>query len=122
MYRPRVLIADDHLLIAQGFKSLLEVEFDVVGIVSDGLALQRATSELKPDAIIVDIAMPVLNGLDAARQVKKKSPAVRVIFVTMNDDVEVAAEAFRCGASGYVLKTCAASQLVTAVREGLRGK
>jgi DNA-binding NarL/FixJ family response regulator len=120
--RSRVLIADDHNLIAELCKRLLEAEFEVVGIVSDGRALVRAASELRPDVVVVDVAMPVLNGLDAGRQVKEMLPAVKLVYLTMNPDVEVAAEAFRRGASGYLLKTCAAAEMVLAVREVLRGK
>jgi len=120
--RSRVLIADDHNLVAELCKRLLETEFDVVGVVSDGRALVRAAGELKPDVIVVDIAMPILNGLDAGRQVKELLPAVKLVYLTMNPDVEVAAEAFRRGASGYLLKTCAAAEMVVAVREVLRGK
>jgi len=98
LHRSRILIADDHNLVADLCKNLLEAEFDVVGTVSDGHALVTAASELKPDVIIVDIAMPVLNGLDAAQRVKEMFPAVNVIFLTMNNDAEVAAEAFRRGA------------------------
>jgi DNA-binding NarL/FixJ family response regulator len=120
--RSRVLIADDHNLVAELCKRLLEVEFEVVGIVSDGRALVRAAAELRPDVVVVDIAMPVLNGLDAGRQVKEMLPAVKLVYLTMNQDVELAAEAFRRGASGYLLKTCAAAEMVLAVREVLRGK
>jgi DNA-binding NarL/FixJ family response regulator len=120
--RSRILIADDHTLIAELCKKLLEVEFDVVGTVSDGRALVRAAGELKPDVIVVDVAMPVLNGLDAGRQVKEMLPAVKLIYLTMNPDVEVAAEAFRRGANGYLLKTCAAAEMVLAIRDVLRGK
>ncbi len=120
--RSRVLIADDHNLIAELCKRLLEVEFEVVGIVSDGRAMLRAARELRPDVIVVDIAMPVLNGLDAGCQVKEMLPAVKLVYLTMNADIEVAAEAFRRGASGYLLKTCAAAEMVLAVREVLRGK
>jgi DNA-binding NarL/FixJ family response regulator len=120
--RPRILIADDHNLVAELCKKLLETEFDVVGVVSDGRAMVRAARELKPDVIVIDVAMPVLNGLDAGKQAKEVLPAVKLIFLTMNPDVEVAAEAFRRGASGYLLKTCAAGELVMAVREVLRGK
>jgi len=120
--RSRVLIADDHTLVAELCKKLLETEFDVVGTVSDGHALVRAARELKPDVIVVDIAMPILNGLDAGQQVKEMLHAVKLVFLTMNPDVEVAAEAFRRGAHGYLLKTCAASELVIAVRDVLRGK
>jgi DNA-binding NarL/FixJ family response regulator len=121
-HRSRILIADDHTLVAELCKRLLETEFDVVGVVSDGRALVRAARELKPDVIVVDVAMPILNGLDAGRQVKEMLPAVNVVYLTMNPDVEVAAEAFRRGASGYLLKTCAAAEMVVAVREVLRGK
>jgi DNA-binding NarL/FixJ family response regulator len=120
--RSRIPIADDHNLVAELCKRLLETEFEVVGVVSDGRALLRAVSELKPDVIVVDIAMPILNGLDAGRQVKQMLPAVKVVYLTMNSDPEVAAEAFACGASGYLLKTCAAAEMVLAVREALRGK
>jgi DNA-binding NarL/FixJ family response regulator len=120
--RPRILIADDHNLVAELCKKLLETEFAVVGTVSDGHALVRAAGELKPDVVVLDVAMPVLNGLDAGRQVKELLPAVKLVFLTMNPDVEVAAEAFRRGAHGYLLKTCAAGELVRAVRDVLRGK
>lgn len=120
-HRSRVLIADDHTLVADLCKKLLDTEFDVVGIVSDGHALVRAAARLKPDAIVVDIAMPVLNGLDAGQQVKQMLPAVKLVYLTMNADPEVAAEAFRRGASGYLLKTCAADEMVVAVRQVLRG-
>jgi DNA-binding NarL/FixJ family response regulator len=120
--RSRILIADDHTLVAELCKRLLETEFDVVGIVSDGRALLRAASELKPDVIVVDVAMPILNGLDAGQHVKEMLPSVRLVYLTMNPDAEVAAEAFARGASGYLLKTCASSEMVLAVRDALRGK
>jgi len=120
--RPRILIADDHNLVAELCKRLLETEFDVVGVVLDGRALVRAAGELRPDVIVLDIAMPVLNGLDAGQQIKKSLPAVKLLYLTMNPDLEVAAEAFRRGAHGYLLKTCAAGELVLGVREVLRGK
>jgi DNA-binding NarL/FixJ family response regulator len=120
--RPRILIADDHTLVAELCKRLLETEFDVVGMVSDGRALLRAALELKPDAIVLDIAMPVLNGLDAGRKLKEMLPAVKLVYLTMSTDMEVAAEAFERGASGYLLKTCASAEMVLAVREVLRGK
>ena len=121
-HRSRVLIADDHNLVAELCKQLLENDFEVVGTVGDGRALVRAAGELKPDVILVDIAMPVLNGLDAGRQIKKVLPTVKLIYLTMNPDADVAAEAFARGASGYLLKTCAATEMVQAVREVLRGK
>lgn len=120
--RPRILIADDHKLVAELCKPLLEKDFCVVGEVGDGRALVCVASEMKPDVIILDIAMPVLNGLDAGWQVKKLLPSVKLVYLTMNPDVGIAAEAFARGASGYLLKTCAASEMVLAVREVLRGK
>ena len=120
--RSRVLIADDHNLVAELCKRLLESEFDVVGIVGDGRALVRAAVKLKPDVIIVDVAMPILNGLDAGRQVKEMLPSVKLVYLTMNSDPEIAVEALARGASGYLLKTCASSEMVLAVREVLRGK
>jgi DNA-binding NarL/FixJ family response regulator len=122
MNRSRILIADDHNLVAELCKRLLEPEFEVVGVVSDGRAMVLAAGELKPDVIVVDIAMPILNGLDAGRQVKRMLPEVRLVYLTMNTDPEVAAEAFARGASGYLLKTCAAAEMVLAVREVLRSK
>jgi len=113
----RILIADDHTLVAEMCKKLLEREFEVVGIVSNGRAMVRAATELKPDVIVVDITMPLLNGLDAGQQVKELLPAVKLVFLTMNSDVNLAAEAFRRGASAYLLKTCSASELMTAVHE-----
>jgi len=120
--RSRILIADDHTLVAELCKRLLDAEFDVVGVVSDGRALVCAAGELRPDVVVLDIAMPILNGLDAGRQVKEMLPALKLVYLTMNPDADVAAEAFRRGASGYLLKTCAASDIVLAVRDVLRGK
>jgi DNA-binding NarL/FixJ family response regulator len=119
--RSRILIADDHTLVAELCKKLLEAEFDVVGTACDGRALVRMATDLKPDVIVVDVAMPILNGLDAGQQIKERLPAVKLVFLTMNPDPEVAAEAFRRGASGYLLKTCAADEMVIAVRKVLRG-
>src|SRR5437899_10778895 len=99
--RSRILIADDHNLIAELCKRLLEKDFDVVGLVSDGRALVRAAVELKPDVIVLDIAMPILNGLDAGRQIKKLLPAIKLVYLTMSPDADLAAEAFTRGASGY---------------------
>ena len=122
MHRCRILIADDHNLVAELCQKLLETEFDVVGIAPDGHALVDTSLGLRPDVIIVDIAMPVLNGLDAAQQVRQKLPAVKVIFLTMNTDPALAAEAFRRGASAYLLKTSAAAELVSAIHDALKGK
>jgi DNA-binding NarL/FixJ family response regulator len=122
MHRPRILIADDHNLVAELCKKLLEPEFEVVGVVDNGRTLVQAAAELKPEVIVVDIAMPILNGLDAGQRVKESSPAVKLVYLTMNSDPELAAEAFRRGAAAYLLKTCAASELVIAGRNVVRGK
>jgi len=119
--RPRVLIADDHRLVGELCKNLLAAEFDVVGIVTNGHDLIEAADKLEPDAIVVDIAMPMLNGLSAGKQVKATLPEVKLVYLTMNTDPELALEAFRRSASGYLLKTCAASELVIAVRKVLKG-
>ena len=120
--RARLLIADDHTLLAEACKGLLEPEFEVVGIVDNGRALLQLACELKPDVIIVDIAMPQLNGLDAGDQIKHLLPTTKLVYLTMNLSPEVAAEAFRRGASGYVVKTAAAEELVRAVRRALKSE
>jgi DNA-binding NarL/FixJ family response regulator len=122
MDRPRVLLADDHRLIREAFARLLEPDCDVVGAVGDGRAVLDAVHDLRPDIVVMDVAMPLLNGLDAARQLKRAVPKVKVIFLTMSEDPEVAAEAFRVGASGYLLKNSAASELLQAIREVSRGR
>jgi DNA-binding NarL/FixJ family response regulator len=119
--RSRILIADHHTLMAELCCGLLGAEFDVVGTVSDGLALMRAANELKPDVTVIDIGMPLLNGLDAGRPVKEMLPEVKVVYLTMNSNADVVAQAFAQGASAYVLKTCASEELIRAVREVLRG-
>jgi DNA-binding NarL/FixJ family response regulator len=119
---PRILIADDHTLVAEACRKLLESDYEIVATVGDGRALVRAVAELRPQLIIVDVSMPLLNGLDAGQQAKELLPSVKLIFLTMNHDADLAAEAFRRGASGYLLKTCAASELTVAVREVLKGK
>jgi DNA-binding NarL/FixJ family response regulator len=121
-HRARLLIADDHTLLAEACKSLLEPEFDVVGIVDNGRALLQLASELKPEIVILDIAMPQLNGLDAGKQIKHLLPATKLVFLTMNMSPEIAAEAFRRGASAYVVKSSAASELVRAIRRALRSE
>jgi DNA-binding NarL/FixJ family response regulator len=121
-WRPRIVIADDHAFIADACKKLLEPECDVVATVGDGRALVRIAATLKPQVIVIDIGMPLLNGLDAGRQIKQILGSAKLVFLTMNTDPALAAEAFRRGASGYVLKTCAASELMVAVREVLNGR
>jgi DNA-binding NarL/FixJ family response regulator len=120
--RPRVVIADDHTLVAEACVSLLEPEFEVVGTFADGQALLAAAPGLKPDVIILDVGMPLMGGLEAGKRIKKIVRAVRIVYLTMNNDIGVAAEAFRSGAAGYLLKTSAASELIRAVREVLKGK
>ena len=122
MPRPRVLIADDHALLLAAFEKLLADHCEVVGVVSDGRALVDAAERLRPDVIVLDIAMPLLNGLDAGRQIKQKLREVRLVFLTMNEDPALAAEAFRAGASAYLLKRSAASELSTALEEVMRGR
>jgi DNA-binding NarL/FixJ family response regulator len=122
MKLPRVILADDHILVAEALRQLLAPHFDVVATVADGHALVNATLSFKPDAVVVDVAMPVLNGLEACRQLKEKTRSLRIIFLTMNEDPELAAEAMRVGAAGYVLKKSAGSELLQAIRDALRGK
>ncbi len=122
MRRQRVLLADDHTLLLDAFAKLLEPECEVVGTVADGRALLAAAEELKPDVVVLDIAMPLLNGLDAGRQLKKALPDVKLIFLTMNQDPAIASEAFRAGASGYLLKTSAGSELVKAIEVVTSGR
>jgi DNA-binding NarL/FixJ family response regulator len=121
MSRARVLLADDHKILGEGLQSLLEPEFDVVGIVEDGRALVEVAEELRPDVIVVDISMPLLNGIEAARHITKVNPALKIVFLTMHADVIYATKAFAAGAMGYVLKQSAASELLAAIREALRG-
>jgi len=122
MKLPRVILADDHKLVAEALCGLIATQFEVVAIVSDGHELLESAKSLKPDAIVVDIAMPLLNGLEAGRQLKEKMPGVKLIFLTMNEDPELALEAMDAGASGYVLKKSAASELLQAMGAALRGK
>ena len=120
--RPRVLLADDHTLLLGAFRKLLEPECEVVGAVENGRALLDSARELRPDVVVVDISMPLLNGLDAGRQLKQMLPGARLIFLTMDEDPDLVAEALRIGASGYLLKNSAASELVLAIREAMDGK
>jgi len=122
MSRPRVLLADDHSLLLGAFEKLLADECDIVGQVADGRALVEAAERLHPDLILVDISMPILNGLEAARQIKRTMRHIKVVFLTMNEDPDLAAEAFRAGASGYLLKRSLASELPAAIREVMQGR
>jgi DNA-binding NarL/FixJ family response regulator len=120
--RPKIVIADDHILVAEACKKLLEPEFDVVATVGDGRALVEVATALKPQVLIIDVGMPLLNGLDAGQQIREALHWVKLVYLTMTEDADLAAEAFRRGASAYLLKTCAASELTVAVREVLKGK
>jgi len=122
MVRPRVLLADDHELLLGAFEKLLTPDCEIVGQVTDGRALVEAAARLKPDVIVLDISMPQLNGLDAGRRIKQGHRDVKLVFLTMNEDSDLAAEAFRAGASAYVLKRSAASELATAIREVMQGR
>jgi DNA-binding NarL/FixJ family response regulator len=119
--RARILLADDHSLVAAGLCKLLEAEFDLVGAVGDGWALVAAAKKERPDVILLDISMPLLNGVEAARQLQVAVPTAKLIFVTVHSDSPYVVEAFRAGASGYLLKRSAASELVTAIHDVLNG-
>jgi DNA-binding NarL/FixJ family response regulator len=122
MSRPRILMADDHLMLLEAFKALLEPDFEVIGMVTDGRTLVEEFSRLHPDVVLLDVAMPLLNGLDAGRQLKAQRRSVKLIYLTMNPDADLASEALRLGASGYVLKSSAAQELKQAIQEALRGR
>lgn len=122
LQRPRVLLADDHRLVAEGVKSLLAADFELVGVVEDGCALVAAAQTLQPDVIVADISMPRLNGLDALAHLRQDNPQVRVVFLTMHQDVVYARRALEAGALGYVLKHSAPAELIAAIRAALEGK
>ncbi len=119
--RPRVLLADDHLMVAEALKSLLAPEFDLVGVVEDGLALLEAAATLGPDVIVADVTMPRLNGIDALVELRRRGDRVPVVFLTMHRDVSFARRALEAGASGFVLKHSASVELVSAIRAALEG-
>lgn len=121
MRRPRILLADDHAILLEAFKTLLEPEYEVVGTVSDGRELLAAAPKLQPDVIVTDISMPNLNGLDACRKLRKVLPEVKFVFLTVNEDPDLVAEAIRIGANGYLLKSSAASELFQAIKSVLSG-
>jgi len=122
MKRPRIVLADDHSLLLGAFKSFLEPEFEVVGTFLDGRTLVDNVKDLHPDVIVLDIGMPGMNGLSAGQRLKQEIPSVKLIYLTMNQDPDLAAEAFKLGASGYLLKSSAASELAFAIREALTGR
>jgi DNA-binding NarL/FixJ family response regulator len=120
--RPRVLIADDHSVVAEGLRSLLQKNCDVIGVVSNGRELLEKAPQLKPDLFVLDITMPLLNGLDAAERLKSSLPNAKFVFLTMSDDPNLAAAALNLGAVGYVLKQAAASELMKAISEVVQGR
>jgi len=122
MTRPRILLADDHSLVLEGLAKLVEEGCDLVGKVEDGRALIQAAQKLEPDVIVLDISMPKLNGLDAGRQIKKLLPSIKLIFLTMHADPMYAKEAFQIGASGFLLKRSAASELTQAIHAVMKGQ
>ena len=122
MAKPRILLADDHTLLMEGFKKLLEPDFEIVGMVSDGRKLVQIAPVLLPDAVLLDISMPMLNGFDAGRQLKRLLPDVKLIVLTVNDDYELAMHALREWASGYLLKTSVRSELIKALTTVLKGE
>jgi len=120
--KPTLLLADDHAIVIDGLRRLLQTDFELVGAVGDGWSLLEAAGKLKPDVIVVDVSMPSLNGIDAVRRLRKVSVRSRVVFLSMHMDVEIATEALQAGASGYVLKHSATDALSHAIREVLKGK
>lgn len=122
MSRPTVMLADDHRLLLEAFRSILEVEFDVIGIVTDGRELLKFAPRLKPDVIVLDVSMPRLNGMDAGMKLRKTMPDTKLVFLTMHDDPDLVARAMDMGASGFLLKTSAASELSKAIWKVLEGK
>jgi DNA-binding NarL/FixJ family response regulator len=121
MKRTRILLADDHAMICAGLAKLLEPYYEVVGSVEDGHALLKTSNALKPDVVVLDIGMPLLNGLDAARELKKRMPQIKLVFFTMEADSYIAAEAFRAGASAYLLKTSQPAEILKAVHDAVSG-
>jgi DNA-binding NarL/FixJ family response regulator len=122
MTRPRILMADDHLMLLEAFRALLEPEYEVIGAVTDGRTLLEEFARLHPDVVLLDVGMPLLNGLDAGRQLKAERRSVKLIYLTMNPDPDIAGEALRLGASGYLLKSSAVQELKQAIQEVLRGR
>ena len=122
MMLKRIIIADDHMLFVEALRSLLAPHYEIVGTVSDGRALLAMAPKLKPDIVLIDVAMPLLNGLEASRQLRAILPGIKIIFITQNPDVDLASDAMRQGASGYLLKQSSGSELFTAIKSALRGK
>jgi DNA-binding NarL/FixJ family response regulator len=121
MKRPKIILADDHTILLDALRNLVEPEFDVVALCSNGRELIKAATELNPAMIVLDIGMPMMNGLNAGQRLKQILPAVKLVYLTMNQDPDMASEAFRLGASAYLLKTSAGAELIRALREVLLG-
>jgi DNA-binding NarL/FixJ family response regulator len=122
MGKTKVLLADDHTVVAEGLQSLLRNSFDLVGVVHDGRSLLDAAETLRPDVIVTDISMPLLNGLDAIRELQTRQQGVKVVVLTMHSDTQMAIDAFRAGASGYVLKVSPSDELTRAIAEVAEGR
>ena len=122
MKQLRILLGDDHSLLLKGIKSLLETHYEIAGSVENGRALVESALRLRPDLVILDISMPILNGIDAAREIKKELPSVKLIFLTMHSNAIYLRKSLEAGASGYVLKSGAAEELLTAIEEARRGR
>lgn len=122
MSRTRIIVADDHAIVAEGLRVLLAPHFEVVATVEDGRELVEAVAKHSPDLIVLDLSMPILNGLDAFREIRRAGSRAKAVFLTASADVAVATQAFRDGASGYVLKQSAAGELVTAIQEAMQGR
>jgi RNA polymerase sigma factor (sigma-70 family) len=121
MKRTTVLLADDHAIVVEGLRRILEPDFDVVGVAGDGYALIKAAALLRPDVIVMDVSMPLLNGIEAARRIRAAAQAVKIVFLSMHPDVIYVSEALQAGGAAYVLKSSAGTEIVTAIREALRG-
>lgn len=122
MNRVKILLADDHSVVLEGLRRILKrPDFRIIGTVSDGRALLQAAAELKPDVIVVDVSMPLLNGIEATRQIRQSDNNVKIVFLTMHPEVTYATEALAAGGSAYVLKSSAGEELVTAIHEALKG-
>ncbi len=122
MGRARVLLGDDHVMFGEGLRRILEPHFEVVGLIGNGRELIDAVERLRPDVIVADISMPSLNGIEAARRIRKMAHPPKIVFLTMHDDATFATSAFQAGASGYVLKRSAPAEIITAIHEAARGR
>jgi len=122
MQKTRVLLAEDHTVVAEGIQALLKDTFDLAGVVHDGRALLEAVDTLRPDVIVTDISMPMLNGLDAIRQIRARRPDARIVVLTMHRDTQLAADAFRAGVTGYLLKISPGEELIKAIQEAAHGR